>query len=193
MVQTGLRRSWPGIPGDWSVFSLPLYARLAYHPGMSMVPWWVCLACVVLALAGSWALGVSYRSKLRSELADAKQKNDEFRNTNTDLRRLAAESQSIAAASTRKFDEQFAAIEGYLNERDLWKETYLRASGEYANAQAMLLEERDRLLLQLRAAGIKPHLSPLVERVTRECRQHPISEADVKRACGLSTGSEPSG
>lgn len=142
--------------------------------GMSLahLPWPVGAAGVVLLLC-VWALGkwLTTRWLLRRD--------EEY------LRQLAqlgvvleAESKAKDAA-VRRFDEQFARIEGILGERDSWQRLYQDQSSEHGTAQAMMMSERAQLVTQLQRAGVKPKVDRTIEAVARHFQETHVAAAAV--------------
>jgi len=132
-----------------------------------MIPLWVCLLSVGIALGGAWLLGAFSRRGMRLEI-------EEFRNENNKLRELFESARKSAADSEKRFFEQNSKINDYLAERDNWCAQYHDAASQYGTAQALLLQERAALIRQLRAAGKQPRLNPVLEAVAESCSQaHP--------------------
>ena len=112
-----------------------------------------------------------------------------IRSDDADLEELAALRVTSAKLArerdfeARKATEYFATIETVLKERDHWRDLYWVEASEHGNAQRQLLEERGRLIHQLKAAGIKPASSPIIERIVAEFSgKHQVSQADYQSA-----------
>jgi hypothetical protein len=88
-----------------------------------------------------------------------------------DLRNRLSSCQSDSAIYERKATEYFNTIESVLKERDTWRTWYYESAAGHGTAQSLLMTERERLIHQLQAHGIKPHTHPQVDEVVALCSE----------------------
>lgn len=93
-----------------------------------------------------------------------------------------------AEDAERKAAEYFEKIEGIVAEANKAREGHINASVEHGHAQAMMLRERERLVIQYRGlqalfkqrtgeAAPEPQLNPLIETVADDFRNHHVITA----------------
>lgn len=126
------------------------------------------------------------KTDLEFRLGDCERESEdlaEARVASARLTREVAELERKAQDEARKGGELFKTIESVLKERDGWRDLYFVEATEHGNAQRQLLEERSRLVKQLQKAGVKPAVSPAIERIVNEfSEKHTVDPEQYKEA-----------
>jgi hypothetical protein len=153
---------------------------------VASLPWWVGAAFVLQAVVVYLVARLINRRQTRAVIL-------ELANNVAHLEDQLADMAALAEGNHRKFNQQFERIAGYLRERDEWQALYFQQASEHGTAQAMMMTERQRLVLQLERAKIQPKINPAIEAVARafdETHAGPARVALSKRAEGKVTESE---
>jgi hypothetical protein len=82
----------------------------------------------------------------------------------------------------KRYHDLLGVIETINSERDQWRDLYWEQSREHGNAQSLLLEERSRLVHQIRSLGKTPSVNGVIERICAEfAESHQVPDPEYDR------------